>query len=177
MFGNYINSFTNTVEIYNTFFSDNKQKSVLSFLRKRINTNIPYKGYYIYNYNNPDFSKVNLEKYLNQANKKQISKDTIVNKYDQQGNLLESKPLSEYPKFVKSRLNKPNSCFSLGENKHFSTKNKEVFVFDINKNFIKKYISTKFAAIDLFGFDDSKNICKHLKRGTPYKNYIFSRDA
>lgn len=171
--GKYINRYATTTDIYNDLFKDKEKKTVLSCLRKKINSNIPYDyKIFIFNHQNPDFDKIDLKKYQ----RKEWDLNAIVYKYDRQGNIIESRPLKDWPLYVRAKMLKSSrSCYSFGENQFISGNSKKIEVYDLQGNFIKEYPSAKLASIDLFGYNDGKNIFKHIKRNTPYKNYIFKR--
>ena len=105
--GNYLNKFSNTVDIYLTYFPNLKRKSVLSQIRKKINSKIPYKNIYIstdqkfkpdLNYKPRYHDETELEKTL--------KTNPIIYVFSKNGNLIYSKNFKDFrsPNYVKKAL-------------------------------------------------------------------------
>lgn len=179
--GKYLNKFTSTKDIYTTYFLDLQQKTVLSQLRKKINTNIPYKFIYIStsktftinsDYNPRYKEKSELELTLNN------NPDIYI--YSKTGELTEIKQLSTFNdiNYIKRKIRSNSPTYSLGEWNGFLNYNSiKVEVENIQTGEKTQFNSLKEASTACFGkeISDYKNSMKHMKRGTPYKNFRFNR--
>lgn len=195
--GNFLDRFYNTKSIYEKYFNDISRKTVLSQLKKKIDSNIPYKNIYLST--NPNF-KIDLNykpkyKELDEISK-QLSNNPMVYKFNKDGVLLDKRLFREWPhysNFIRKQIRnsiegkKSSICYySLDSNfkpPRFSNYNDvKVEVTNCDTGEVKKYESIKDAVYSIFTGTpkelDSyyKNTRKHMSRGTKYKNYLFKRD-
>lgn len=185
--GTYLERFANTVDIYKTYFTNCDRKVVLSSLRKRIDSNIPYKNIYIStsqtfkpdpNYISKFHEKTELEKILEQ--------NPLIYVFNKNGNLIYSKNFKDFnsPAYVKKALQTNKNCkhkYSLTKDVTSWTfihpKSVSIIAIEITTNKSFNFKSLSECGQELFGDSkESRNISKHMRRNTPYKNYIFKRD-
>lgn len=175
--GELLGRYSDTTEIA-TMFPDVKRKTILSQLRKKIDSNIPYKNIYIST--NKDF-KVPANytpKFREQDDlDKVFATNPTVYVFDLNNQLQYAKPLFDFnnipyiKKKIRSgksiyRLAKDSLVFNKRKTKIEATKDENTFIFN----------SAVEASFRLFGDKCySKNILKHISRGTKYKDYYFKR--
>lgn len=184
--GNYIGKYKDTIDLYLDLFPTSKRKTVLSQLRKKIDSGIPYKNIYLsYSQNfkiNPNYKP----KYRELTDFDKIfEKNPIIYCFDKHGNFLYEKHFNDFHSkhYVKKAI--------------METKHTNMF-YSLNKNYVpvrswcgnsKKIIATNIKTGETLSFDSmtecgnklfnetrGSNIGRHLKRGTPYKGFIFKRD-
>lgn len=173
--GNFLDRFTSTTDIYQTYFSNKPRKTVLSQLRKKIDSGTPYINILIYTdrpLEVPDqtSTKLQLERDLIKQ------QDPIVNHYTRSGKLIESKPLSEYDNknLIARRLFQNHSLYTLTDRATYQKAGKSIICTNINSNEIRYFNRQVDAARELFNESNGRNIYKHLKRNTPYKGWLFT---
>ena len=189
--GNYLGRFANTVEVYKSLFSNKNRKSVLSCIKKKIDSGIPYFNIYLSTSKDFKIDPSYKPRYNESDLTKMLSHNPIVYRYDHNGILLEYKPLEEWESvgYVRRKIYqseesiiKPSKTyysvrkdFVAPKYKHYNEKN--IIATNTSTGEILKFPSQKEASISLFGnTKDAKNIYKHLVRNTPFRGYLFNRD-
>ena len=174
--GNYINRYANTAEIA-ALFPDIKRKTILSQLNKKIDSNIPYKNIYISTSKDFKVPKNYTPKYKKPDElDATFATNPIIYVYDLNNNLQYSKHLFDFDNigYVKRKIRTMSKTYRLQKDCILFNKGKQVEA--INGESTLVFNSAVEASFKLFGdIEHAKNICKHIKRGTPYKNYYFKR--
>lgn len=182
--GKLLSKCNNTIDIYETFFSNLDRKTVLSSLKKKINSNSPYKNIFISTDKN--FKIPNKNYWYKEKNDliNLFNSDPIIIKYDFFHNVLSKKKLSELKgnaRIKKDIIAHPNKYF-IDENTisfiHRSESIKPLFAIDLTTNEVQEFKSIAELVDSLYNSDYSlvSNIYKHLRRKTPYKGYLISRN-
>lgn len=181
--GKLLSKHSNTVSIYEKYFSYLNRKTVLSQLKKKIDSNSTYKNYFLSS--KKDFvpaKKVDLDILTEFEKIKELNPLLIT--VNERGEVLTKQRFNSYKnkyrKFlllikssnyqlkdvITTKVNSPNKC-------------KTIKVIDKTTGEEKIYSSITEACKSTFGIYDSslyRNCVKHIKRGTPYKGYLFTRD-
>lgn len=179
--GNYLSKHINTIDIYETYFKNIKRKTVLSQLKKKIDSNSPYK--YIYIYSTQEFTgkiyNINELTFFNKL--KEIN--PIINTYNQSGQIILFRHFNDYHNKMKIMKRLQNYGININNitNKISLNYQPDKFKKIIARNILTKEIfyfsSITKAASKLFNnIKDTNNISKHIKRNTPYKGFIFRWD-
>lgn len=174
--GNYINRFANTSEIAN-MFPDVKRKTILSQLNKKIDSDIPYKNIYISTNKDYKIPQNYIPKYRKPDEYDTVFEgNPIIYVFDLNNNLQYSKCLLDFddPNYVKRKIRSGSVTYRLQKDTIQFNKGKGVEATKDGKTIV--FNSAVEASFKLFGnVSYAKNICKHIKWGTPYKNYYFKR--
>lgn len=178
--GNIIGFFGSTAEIAETLFPDTERKTVLSQLKKKIDSNIPYKNIYL-SYNK-DF-KVDLSYKPRYKPKTELDtkldKNPIIYVYGKMNNLIEGKRLSDFknPAYIRSKIKAGSIKYRLTtKNRYYINNRGSIEAASILNGEHLVFNSATQAAEILFNDRNmSKNIYKHISRNTPYKGYYFKR--
>ena len=174
--GNYINRFANTSEIAN-MFPDVKRKTILSQLNKKIDSNIPYKNIYISTNKDYKIPQNYIPKYRKPDKYDTVFEgNPIIYVFDLNNNLQYSKCLLDFddPNYVKRKIRSGSVTYRLQKDTIQFNKGKGVEAIKDGKTTV--FNSAVEASFKLFGnVSYASNICKHIKWGTPYKNYYFKR--
>ena len=93
--GNYLGRFANTVEVYKNLFSSKNRKSVLSCIKKKIDSGTPYFNIYLSTFKDFKIDPQYKPRYNESDLAKTLSHNPIIYRYDHNGILLEYKPLDE----------------------------------------------------------------------------------
>ena len=93
--GNYLGRFSDTVDVYKKLFSDKNRKSVLSCIKKKIDSGIPYLNVYLSTSKDFKIDSSYKPRYNDSELFKLLITNPIVYHYDQNGVLLESKHLND----------------------------------------------------------------------------------
>lgn len=174
--GNYINRFPDTSGIA-SMFPDVKRKTILSQLNKKIDSNIPYKNIYISSSRDFKVPKNYKPRYKEPDQLDVIfASNPIIYVYDYSNKLVSSKHLFDFdkPYYVKKKIRNGSPIYRLEKDCIKFVRGKSIEV-KVNGE-IRKFKSAVEASYALFGdIESAKNICKHVKRNTPYKGYYFKR--
>lgn len=185
--GNLLSRHSSTVEIYETYFSEQPRKDTLSVIKTKINKS-PYK--FIYINTNKDFKPDPNYKprYRDKTDiEKRLEENPIVYVYNKDGELLYSKRYNDFDNksYIRIALHKTGShklYYSLENNigekfyKNYNAVN--ITAINIETQEKQSFTSAVECSWHLFSNrNDSKNILKHIKRNTPFKGYIFKRDC
>lgn len=175
--GQFIGRYSDTVEIAE-MFPDVQRKTILSQLRKKIDSNTPYKNIYIST--NKDF-KIPQNKVPRFKEKDELDKifnsNPIVYVFNRNNQLQYAKQLFDFPKasYIKGKIRAGNSIYRLDKDSLVFYKRKyRIEAKNNNQTFI--FNSAVEAAFKLFSDKkQSKNIYKHIARGTKFRDYYFTR--
>ena len=189
--GNYLGRFSDTVDVYKKLFSDKNRKSVLSCIKKKIDSGIPYLNVYLSTSKDFKIDSSYKPRYNDSELFKLLTTNPIVYHYDQNGVLLESKHLNDWPNVAyirrkiyeseESELKPAKTYYSIRTDfiaqKYRNYNEKGIVAVNQSPTEELKFPSQKEASIALFGSEkDAKNIHKHIQRNTPFKGYMFKRD-
>ena len=174
--GNYINRFANTSEIA-SLFPDVKRKTILSQLNKKIDSNIPYKNIYIST--NRDFKiPQDYTPWYKEPDEfdKLFANNPIIYVFDRSNNLQYSKHFFDFDNtdYIKKKIKSGSAIYRLQKDTIQFNKGRDVEATKDGETTL--FNSAVEASFKLFGdVSYAKNICKHIKWGTPYKGYCFKR--
>ena len=181
--GQLIGKYKDTVDIYNVFFKNSSRKTVLSQLKKKIDTKVPYKNIYLSYSNNFKINPNYKPKFQKDTKLNEILKtNPIIYCFDKNGVLLYSKNFNEFhsKSYIRKALRNPihaNIFYSLNNNfvptKIKKINSKSIIAINIESKSEIIFDSIKDCAKQLFKEFTGANVGKHLKRNTPYKGYIF----
>jgi hypothetical protein len=172
-FGNYINSFINTVDIYEKMFSTENRKSSLSSLKLNINKQIPYKGY----------------RFIKEYKEKLEPIEKLIYRFDLSGKMLNcfltKNEALKYDKWKNIYLclnnktkSSKNYMWSYNDtmNIYDSNRNNKTKVIDKNNNTIGIFLSLNEASYTIFKTKEKSivgRIRKTLNKNIFYKEYKF----
>jgi phosphotransferase system IIB component len=184
--GTLLSKHADTVDIYETYFQNSARKTVLSTLKKKIDSNIPYKYYYLST--NKDFKIPKKITYNPTFIALLQENNPIINIYNEKGKLVSAKRFTEYAGYhrLAKRIESENivditqPITEINLHVDNSKKSVQVKVKKLSTNEIIKYPSVVKAVINTFGSYDTniyKNVIKHMNRQSPYKGFLFIRDC
>lgn len=175
--GKLLGRYSDTTEIA-SLFPDVKRKTILSQLRKKVDSGIPYKNIYISTDKEFKIPSNNICRYKEPDSLDKIFEENpTVYVFNLDNKLQYAKPLFDFDNisYVKRkirsnksiyRLAKDSVVFNQRKHKIEATKDGETIIFN----------SAVEAAFKLFGDKYyGRYILKHISRGTKYKDYWFKR--
>lgn len=175
--GKFLNRYSNTAEIA-SLFPDVKKKTILSQLRKKIDSGIPYKNIYISTDKDFKIPSNYTPKFKEPDSLDKIfATNPTIYVFDLNNQLQYAKPLFDFDNipYIKKKIRGGKSIYRLA---------KDSMVFNKRKHKIEAtkdgkttiFNSAVEAAFKLFGDKYyGKYILRHIDRGTNYKDYCFKR--
>lgn len=185
--GKYLSRHINTVDVYNTYFKDCDRKLILSQLKQKIDSNKVYRDYYLSSDRFFDISKIKTSKIDSKMGHLLYKTNPLITETNCKGIVVKQKHFLNF--FGKARLiARIEEEFSLEQvekmteiclcNRSGHSARLKVTNLTTGETFTYKTFSE--GVRDIFGFFDKKYlsiITKHVDRGTPYKEYFFTRDC
>lgn len=178
--GEFVGKYCSTAEIAETIFPDIQRKTVLSQLKKKIDSGIPYKNLYLSSSEEFHIDPNYKPKYKEQDELElMLANNPIVYIYSKKNILLDSKHLNDFekPVYIKHKIRKHCNRYrlTLGEN-YFEKRKYSILAINKETGEEITFNSGVHAAEVLFNDRAlSKNIYKHIVRNTIYKGYYFKR--
>lgn len=184
--GNFLSKHINTIDIYQTYFSNINRKTVLTQLKKKIDNPVPYKNIYLSS--TLDFTISNKKQNVLEYEWRKYFKEynPIIIICNTKGEISRSLHFMEIQgKF--SILKKIQKLYTLNEIKNLpeiilekeNSAIKKIKIKNIITNEEKIYPSITKSVIGILGYWDIsfyRNAIKHMVKGKPYKGYLFIRD-
>lgn len=182
---NFVNKYTSTADIYTELYSNLKRKTVLSQLRKHIDTNIPYLQYYLSSIPNITINKKikiksNKEKELESI----LKTNPIIYCFDKSGKMLYYKHFFDFANksYIKKSLLSENHyrfVYTLNPNQKIITTHpraKKVVAKNIITGEIFKFKTIQECAQKIFGHTQGSHITKYIDSNKPFHNFLLYRD-
>ena len=179
--GQLLGVYPSTKEIAEVYFPDVSRKTVLSQLKKKIDSGIPYKNIYLSFSKDFRIDSSYKPKYKEKTDLEiTLSGNPIVYVFGKMNQLLYSKHLLEFdkPAYVKHKIRLVCNKYRLSENDKYYIVNRNYYIESTNQENGQTltFKSASHAAEELFHDKAlNANLLKHLHRGTPYKGYYFKR--
>lgn len=178
--GQLLGTHSSTKEIAEIYFSDTDRKTVLSQLRKKIDSGKPYKNIYLSSSIEFSIDTSYKPRYKERTELEQsLSGNPIIYVFGKTNQLLYQKHLLDFdnPVYIRHKIRTKCNKYRLSKDgKYYIVKRFRIESKELNTGQIQVFNSASHAAEVLF--QDRKlntNILKHLHRGTQYKGYYFKR--
>ncbi len=184
--GNFIGKYKDTEDIYLNLFSESSRKTVLSQLKKKIDKNIPYKNIYLSSSSNFKINPNYKPKFKESTDfDKILETNPTIYCFDKHGNFLYEKKFNDFrsKSYVKKAMlssKHTNIFYSLDKEyipiRSWCGNSKKIVAINLETGIKSTFNSMTECSRKLFNEEKCNNIGKHLKRGTPYRGFLFKRD-